>query len=178
MDEAADDRSDGSGGAVEAGAQRVLLVDGVVRYRADAPAGGEAVDLSADSILAEVKSGGGGLDFTCIAASLGSRGAKAVELGQLTFAGRAEGVEDLSQILKAKVTATVELGQLLRGEVAVPSLKPPRVSVTASGKADVAKFTPFLPKGLASKLLPGGAGAHRRQRERPRMATTAYRFRN
>jgi hypothetical protein len=150
--------ADDSGGAWKLEAQRVLLVDGAVRFHADAPAGGVASDLSADSVLAEVKSAGGGLDFTCIVESLGLRGAKPVELGQLKFAGRAEGVTDLSQILAAKVNATAELGQLLRGEISIPSLKPLRATVRASGAAEVSKFAMLLPKGVSDRLTPSGCG--------------------
>jgi hypothetical protein len=147
--EAADD---GAGGAWRLEAQRVLLVDGSVRYHADPPPGGETLDLSADGILGELKSAGGGFDFTCIVESLGRRGARAAELGQAKCAGRADGVEDLSQILKAKVTATLDAGELLHAEINVPSLKPLEASVKAHAHAEVEKLLPFLPAMLASKL--------------------------
>lgn len=150
VDESAEGGDD-AGGAWTLEAQRMLLVDGAVRYHADALAGGEAIDLSAESILAEVKAANGGLDFTCIVESLGSRGVKQAELGQLKFAGRAEGVEDLSRVLKASVTATVQLGELLRGEVRMPSIKPLKATFHASGAAEVSKLLRILPNTLASR---------------------------
>jgi hypothetical protein len=76
----------------------------------------------------------------------------------LKFAGRAEGVEDLSHLLKAKVNATVELGELLRADVAAPSLNPFSASVRASGTADVSPFLPILPAQVASRLPASPAG--------------------
>src|SRR5678816_3734740 len=57
------ERPDDAGGAWKLEAQRLLLVDGAVRFHADARPGTEALDVSADSIVAEVKLAGGGLDF-------------------------------------------------------------------------------------------------------------------
>jgi hypothetical protein len=146
-------------GAWKLEAQRVLVVDGAVSYHADAtPGGGEALDLSAQSVLAEVKSSGGGLDFTCIAESLGSRGAIPAALGQLKFAGRAEGVADLSQLLNARITATAEADGLLRAEIEIPSLRPLRAAVKATAAADVAKLVPLMPKALCDRLPPTPPG--------------------
>jgi hypothetical protein len=158
-DEAKEDRKpapadDSAGGAWKLEAQRVLLVDGAVRYRAEAtPGGGQALDLAAESILAELKAASGGFDFTCIVESVTSRGATPVDLGQLRLAGRADGVADLSQILKARLTATIEASdELLRADVSVPSIKPLEASVRASGAAGVAKILPLLPASVKQRV--------------------------
>jgi hypothetical protein len=156
VDDAPPDES--AGGAWKLEAQRVLLVDGAVRFHAEAPPGGEPLDLSAEGVLAEVKAAGGGLDFTCIIESAGRRGAKPLDLGQVKFAGRADGVEDLSQVLKARVTATLDAGDLLRAEVNVPTLRPVNATVRANAAADVARLLPLLPKVIADRLPPADAG--------------------
>ena len=87
--------------------EKVLLVDGRASFELEG-----SYHLSFEKLLAELKRDGGGYAFTLLADSVGRRDVP-IELGQLRGTGRLEEVADLTQLAKAKLDASLELGDLL-----------------------------------------------------------------
>ena len=144
----AEEPSDAGGPTEAAGtwtfeAQQVLVVDAEVHYR-DA----DGYHFAIEKLLAEVKDAGSGLEFTVIADSAGRRD-RPVEVGQLRANGRADDVPNLVQWQGARIHATLELADMFRVRVDVPSVNPIDVKAEFNGAADVAQMVQLLPKDVS-----------------------------
>ena len=134
-------------------AQKVLVVDGAVRFRATTAAG--PYDVSATGVLADLSAAGAGMDFTCIAESL-RRNNPDVELGEVRVTGRADGVRDLSQWPRARVVARLDAGKLLKADVSLPSVRPVEGEARLTGELDLALLASLLP-AVVPALVPAGS---------------------
>ncbi len=76
----------------------------------------------------------------------------------MKFAGRADEVDDLSQLPQARIAATLDLGEHLRADVKVPSLRPPQGRVDAEGGIDVSALRASRPTA-SRRCSPAAAAA-------------------
>ena len=143
-----DENADVARAAWAFAAQKVLVVDGAIEYRDERRPG---VRFAAERVLAELACADGGVDVTCIVESAGLRGDRPAELGPIKFAGRADGVPDLSRWRDARLTGQVHVGDdILRGDVRMPSLFPPDIQVEVNGTLHLPILLAFLPAEIAS----------------------------
>ena len=149
--------TDDAAGTWKFEAQKVLVVDGEVRYRDAA-----GYHASVEQLLAEVKDAGEGtIEFTLIADSAGRRD-EAVELGQIRANGRADNVPSLAQWKAASVRASVELADTMRIRADVPSVNPLDVKAELNGTADLGQLARLLPKNLPAGAALRAAGVRGR----------------
>jgi uncharacterized protein involved in outer membrane biogenesis len=147
-----DDASDESARSWSFEAKKLLVVDGELDFR-DAKTGYRA---TIETILADVKQVDGGFEFT-IMADRASRTDQPAVLGAIRLHGHARNMPAPTQWQQARITASVQAGEVLRGQVDMPSIKPIDVKAQLSGTIDVPQAVRLVPVVLPT-LLSGLAG--------------------
>ena len=134
-------------------AKKLLVVDGELHF-SDAKTGYRA---EVAPILAEVKQADGGFEFT-VMADRARRTDQPAELGALRLHGHARNMPSPMDWQQARITASLQAGELLRGQMDVPSLKPIDAKAQLNGTINVPHVLQLVPTALLPKLLGGLAG--------------------
>jgi uncharacterized protein involved in outer membrane biogenesis len=146
------DASDESGSSWKFEAKKILVIDGELHFT-DANTGYRA---SIEPILADVKQANGGFEFT-VMAERARRTDQPAELGALRLHGHARNMPSPLQWQQARITASVQAGDMLRGQIDVPSLQPIDAKAQLGGAMNVSQVLQLLPAVLP-KLLGGFTG--------------------
>jgi AsmA protein len=146
------DASEESGSSWRFEAKKLLVVDGELLF-SDANSGYLA---TMNTSLADVKQANGGFEFT-VMAERASRTDQPAELGAIRLHGQARNMPTPMQWQQARITASLEAGELLRGQVDVPSLKPIDAKAQLNGTIDVPHVLKLIPS-LLPTLFNGLAG--------------------
>ena len=133
--------------------KKLLVVDGELHF-SDAKTGYRA---EVAPILAEVKQADGGFEFT-VMADRARRTDQPAELGALRLHGHARNMPSPMDWQQARITASLQAGELLRGQMDVPSLKPIDAKAQLNGTINVPHMLQLVPTALLPKLLGGLAG--------------------
>jgi hypothetical protein len=147
------DASDDSESSWRFEAKKLLVVDGELHF-SDANTHYRA---SVGPIIAEVKQANDGFEFT-IMADRARRDDQPAELGALRLHGHAHNMPSPMKWQQARITASLQAGELLRGQVDVPSLKPIDAKAQLNGTIDVPHVLQLVPEALLPKLLGGLSG--------------------
>jgi uncharacterized protein involved in outer membrane biogenesis len=146
------DASEDSSSSWRFEAKKLLVVDGELHF-SDANTGYRA---TIEPILADVKQANGGFEFT-VMAEQAKRTDQPAEVGALRLHGHARNMPSPMQWQQARITASLQAAEMLRGQVDVPSLKPIDAKAQFSGTIDVPHVLQLVPAVLP-KLLGGLAG--------------------
>jgi uncharacterized protein involved in outer membrane biogenesis len=141
------DTSDASGSSTKFEAKKILVIDGELHFT-DAKTGYRA---SVEPILADVKQANGGFEFT-VMAERAQRTDQPAELGALRLHGHARNMPTPLQWQQARITASIQTGEMLRGQIDVPSLQPIDAKAQLGGTIDVSQVLQLLP-AILPKLL-------------------------
>jgi uncharacterized protein involved in outer membrane biogenesis len=131
--------SEDGGGSWKLDAKRVLVVDGEVHYRE-----ASGYHASLERLLAELKQVAGGFEFTLMADSAGRRDVE-VPLGSLKMNGTLSNAPTLAQLQNASIAGSFEFGDVLRGKIEVPSIKPLEVKTDLQGTFKLDLIRKLLP---------------------------------
>jgi uncharacterized protein involved in outer membrane biogenesis len=130
-------------------AKKVLVVDGRFTFRDE----NTGYHVLIEPVLVELKESGGGFEFTLMA-DRASRQDQPADIGSLRLHGQARDVPTPLQWQKARIIASLQAGELLRGQVDVASLQPLELKAQLNGTIVVSDVLRLLP-GLLLKSIAG-----------------------
>jgi len=124
-------------------AAKVQLLHGAVHFRDG------AYHASAERIVGEMLQKPDGIHFTLLAASVGRRDSP-LEIGEARANGVLSGVDSIARLLSAKLDATFDIADIVRGSVSAPEL----ARREFNGAVHVKGMLALLRKLLPARLLP------------------------
>jgi hypothetical protein len=132
----------------------LLVVDGELHFH-DVATGYRAL---IEPLLADVKQAENGFEFTMMADNA-RRADQPADLGSLRLHGHARNIPSPMQWQQARVTANFQAGEMLRGQIDVPSLRPIDAKAQVGGTIEVAHVLRLLPAILRGMVAGLNLGA-------------------